>query len=179
MRFEDLRIRGGWLVEGFRGPDDDERIRAWRRAHPEFVRWTHDWFYVECAADFVADDCDPTCGGGSSLIFRTRAAAEKHAARDEAIASGVRSVRPVHYADLSRFRSPDVAREAWIARRREACAAVVSMPGGGLFERSLVLFAPATDEGAARLASALKRMDELQAWAQEQEKKLVEAAEGA
>lgn len=178
MRVEDPRIRGGWLVEGFRGPDDDERIRAWRRAHPEFQRWTHDWFYVECAADFVADDCDPTCGGGSALIFRTRATAEKYGARDEAVASGVRGIRPVHYADVSPFRSPEVKREEWLARRGEICSSVVSM-GGGLFERSLVLFAPGTEEGAAALAFALKRWEELQAWAREQEKRLVEMAEGA
>ena len=31
---------------------------------PEFQRWTHDWFFVECSSDFVADDCDPNCGCG-------------------------------------------------------------------------------------------------------------------
>lgn len=179
MHAEDVRIRSGWLAEGFRGPGDDERIRAWRRAHPEFDRWTHDWFSVECAADFVADDCDPTCGGGSSLIFRSRAAAERYGARDEAIASGVRGIRAVHYVDVSMFRTPEVAREDWIARRRAICDAVASAPGHGLFERSLVLYAPATDEGAAALAAALKRMDELQAWAREQEKRFVEESEGA
>ncbi len=178
MRVEDPRIRDGWIVEGFRGPGDDEAIRAWRRAHPEFERWTHDWFYVECSADFVADDCDPDCGGGSSLIFRSRRAAEKYGARDEAVASGVRKVRPVHYVDVSPFRTPEVARDEFVARRREICTGVAGSPGCGLFERSLVLHAPATDEGAAALAAALKRMDELQGWAREQEKRFVEEAEG-
>lgn len=179
MRPEDQRIRGGWLVEGFRGPEDDERIRAWRRAHAEFEPWTHDWFSVECSSDFVADDCDPDRGGRSSLIFRTRETAEKYSSRDEAIASGVRGVRHVYYVDASLFRSPEVAREEWAARRREICAGVASKPGCGMFDRSLVLFVPATDEGAAALAAVLKRMDELQAWAREQEKKFVEEAEGA
>ena len=179
MRVEDLRIRSGWLAEGFRGPDDDERIRAWRRAHPEFQRWTHDWFFVECSSDFVADDCDPNCGGGSSLIFRSREAAERYGSRDEAIASGVRPARPVHYVDASLFRTPEVAREDWLARHREICATVASREGCGLFERSLILFAPATDKGAAALAAALKTMDDLQTWAREQEKRFVEEAESA
>jgi hypothetical protein len=179
MFTEDPRIRSGWLVEGFRGPEEDERIRAWRRAHPDFARWTHDWFHVECSSDFVADDSDPQGGGGSSLIFRTRETAEKYGLRDEAIASGVRRVDPVHYVDASLFRAPDVERDEWVARRREICASVASRPGCGLFERSLVLFTPATDDAAAALATALKRMDELQAWAREQEKRFVEEAEGA
>ncbi len=178
MRPEDPRIRGGWLVEGSRGPDDDQRIRSWRRGNPAFAPWSHDWFAVECSADFVADDCEPGGGGGSSLLFRTRETAHKCGARAEAVASGVRGVRPVHYVDASGFRAPDVAREEWVARRREICGRMASEPGCGWFERSSILFAPATDEGAAALGDALRSMDELQAWAREQEKRFVEEAEG-
>ena len=178
MHHEDPRIRSGWLVEGFRGPEDDDRIRAWRKAHPEFVRWTHDWFSVECSTDFIADDCDPACGGGSALIFRTHATAEKYGARDAAIASGVRTIKPVLYVDGSLFRAPEVAREEWLARRKEICAAIAGRPGCGVFERSLVLYAPKTDEGTNELHGALRRLDELQAWAHEQEKRFVEEAEG-
>jgi len=179
MRPEDHRIRSGWLVEGSRGPADDEPIRAWRRAHPEFVPWTHDWFSVECSSDFVADDCDPDCGGGSSLIFRTRQTAGRYGSRDQTIASGVRRVTPVYYADASRFPMPEVAREEWFAKRLEICSSISSRPGCGFFERSAVVFAPDTEEGATVLAAVLKKMDELQTWAREQEKKFVEEAEGA
>jgi hypothetical protein len=90
----------------------------------------------------------------------------------------VRSITPVHYVDASRFSPPEIAREEWIARRREISAHTASGPGCGLFQRAQVLFAPATDDGAAALAAFLKGMDELQAWAREQEKKFVEEAEG-
>lgn len=177
MRIDDPRIQRGWLAHTVRTQEEVERVRRWRRAHAEFAPWTIDWFSVECAPDVVADDFDPVRGTGSALLFRTRTGAEKFGAREEVVASGVRPLEPVYYADVSRLRAPEVVRQEWAARLRHLGEGLARLPGAGRLDVSGVFFAPATDEGATALAAALESVDAIQEWAREQEMRFVEGAE--
>jgi hypothetical protein len=179
MRIVDPRIQEGWLVYTSPPPADVARVRAWRRSHPEFAPWTIEWFSVECAPDVVADDFDPVRGTGSAFLFRTRAAAERFGAREQVVASGVRPIQPVYYADVSRLRAPDFVRQECAARLRRVAEALARTPDAGRLDVSGVVFAPATDSGGAALEVALGAVDEIQAWARQQEALLVEEAEGA
>ncbi len=179
MRIDDPRIQQGWLAYTSPGPADVARVRAWRRAHPEFAPWTAAWFSVECAPDVVADDFDPVRGTGSAFLFRTRAAAERFGAREQVVASGVRPVEPVYYADVSRLRAPGFVLQECAARLRRVGESLAAVAGAGRLDVSGVFFAPATDAGSAALEDALVAVDEIQAWARQQDARLVEEAEGA
>lgn len=82
-----------WLVEGENESDD---LADWKAAHPDFVTWDSEWFEREFVktGQFIDSDSDSYCGGGSLLLFRTRAAAEHYVTRDAAIASELRTIEP-------------------------------------------------------------------------------------
>ena len=99
-----ILIKKGFLVEG-EDPINDtslEAIEAWKEKTPSFQSWDQEWFQKEIVStgDFIADDSDSYCGGGSILLFATKEAAEKYGARDAAIASGVREITPCFYVNL-------------------------------------------------------------------------------
>jgi hypothetical protein len=176
----DPRIHPGWIAYTSSATGDEERLRAWREAHRDFSPWTSDWFAVECAADLAADDFDAARGTGSALLFRTLRCAEKFGSREPVVASGVRPLQAVWYADVSRRYVPDVIRQEYAARLRGIGASLVAgAPGAGPLGDSGVLVAPATDAGATALGAALDAVDALQAWVRQQEFRLVEEAEGA
>ncbi|MFL5300932.1 MAG: hypothetical protein ACJ79R_11390 [Anaeromyxobacteraceae bacterium] len=70
-------------------------------------------------------------------------------------------------------------RQEYAARLRAVGASLAGAPGAGPLGDSGVLVAPATDDGARALAAALDGVDMLQAWARQQDLRLVEEAEGA
>lgn len=173
------RLKQGWLAYTSSTPEDIARVRAWRGSRPDFAPWTVDWFSVECAPCVVADDFDPVRGTGSAFLFRARGCAEKFGAREAVVASGVRPLQAVYYADVPRLYAPEVIRQEYALRLRRVGEGLATLPGAGRLDASGVFFVPATDAGAEALAAALERVDEIQRWARQQDLRLVEEAEGA
>lgn len=179
MNPHDPRVQQGWLAYTSSTPDESARVRAWRDSRPHFSDWTVDWFSVECAPYVVADDFDPLRGTGSAILFRTRTAAEQFGARDAVVASGVRPIETVYYADVSQSYVPEALRDEYGARLRRIGESLRGLPGAGWLDAPGVLFAPATDAGADALVAALDRVEEIRTWARLQDLRLVEEAEGA
>lgn len=91
----ELVVKRGYLVFGESEADaGDERLEAWRDAHPEFVGWDREWFqhFID-AGTYVADNSD-VCGGGDVMLFTSIEAAETYGKRDAAICAGVGRIDP-------------------------------------------------------------------------------------
>jgi hypothetical protein len=90
-----------WFVEG--SQEYEENLENWKRTHPEFIEWTQEWFEKEFVetGELLFYDSDSYGGGGTLLLFKTQAAAQKYGQRDAALASGSRFPLSALYVDLS------------------------------------------------------------------------------